>query len=600
MLKRERCITLKEVSIVTGKGALSLALVVMICVGAFVHLNISSDNVVSAEEGTKAQALPWAMFRGDLNNTGFSESSVPSTNDSYLEFIVPAEPQPLIFSSVIYHDFKIYFGTYSNFTPFSIELYSVDAYTGAEIWSNSTDGSIEATPLIVDDVLYVGDLMGSMYAFDASSGEQVWKVDLAPISSSAKYYNGSIFFGAKDGKFYSLNATTGIEEWNFTTGNEILSSPAIADGYVYFGSLDGNVYCLWENNGTKKWSHQTGHQVYSSPAVHQGKIFIGTSDSAGPTNNGSLLALNASEGGLIWAFNTTAYVYSSPAVHDGRVFFGTAPSVGDSYIYSLPEEDPSPGDGIISPSEILWKKETFESFEGGSSPTVADGKVLIGSRAGRMLYCFNETTGEEIWHFDTDNGVISSPLIIDGRVFIGSLEGVVYGIGSSGLPKLDITILPEASSVKGGQTLKISFLVTHTNQPVEGAFISVSVTDGSLTQSGFSTFDDGTQSVKFVAPAVEANLTVTITAEVTKYGFDDGIAAEVFVVEPAEKYETETTDNLGEYLIKYSPFLIAVVVLVILNILVLLSIRRRRRSQKNENMDEGQGMEETEIMEDKE
>jgi hypothetical protein len=55
MLKRERCITLKEVKILTGKGALSSALVVMICVGAFVHLNISSDNGVSAQEVTKGE-----------------------------------------------------------------------------------------------------------------------------------------------------------------------------------------------------------------------------------------------------------------------------------------------------------------------------------------------------------------------------------------------------------------------------------------------------------------------------------------------------------------------------------------------------------------
>ncbi len=33
-------------------------------------------------------------------------------------------------------------------------------------------------------------------------------------------------------------------KWKFQTGNEIVSSPAVADGTVYIGSGDGYVYAI--------------------------------------------------------------------------------------------------------------------------------------------------------------------------------------------------------------------------------------------------------------------------------------------------------------------------------------------------------------------
>ena len=55
-----------------------------------------------------------------------------------------------------------------------------------------------------------------------------------------------------------LNATTGSLLWNYTTGDKVTSSPAVADGYVYFGSYDGNVYAINAADGTFVWNFTTG------------------------------------------------------------------------------------------------------------------------------------------------------------------------------------------------------------------------------------------------------------------------------------------------------------------------------------------------------
>jgi PQQ-like domain len=48
----------------------------------------------------------------------------------------------------------------------------------------------------------------------------------------------------------NVNNVGGLSlKWNFATGNEVYSSPALANGVVYIGSWDGNVYALNAETG---------------------------------------------------------------------------------------------------------------------------------------------------------------------------------------------------------------------------------------------------------------------------------------------------------------------------------------------------------------
>ena len=71
----------------------------------------------------------------------------------------------------------------------------------------------------------------------------------------------------------------GNEQWSFSTGGTITSSPTIVDSFVYFGSDDGNVYALNESNAFERWAFQTDGSVQSSPTVVSGIVFVGSQDS---------------------------------------------------------------------------------------------------------------------------------------------------------------------------------------------------------------------------------------------------------------------------------------------------------------------------------
>ena len=64
--------------------------------------------------------------------------------------------------------------------------------------------------------------------------------------------------------------------WNFSTGNWVLSAPAVVGSVVYVGSIDGNVYALNATNGAQLWSFSTGNGVWSSPAVVNGVVYVGS------------------------------------------------------------------------------------------------------------------------------------------------------------------------------------------------------------------------------------------------------------------------------------------------------------------------------------
>ena len=77
--------------------------------------------------------------------------------------------------------------------------------------------------------------------------------------------------------------------WEYKTGDDVFSSPAVSGGYVYVGSDNNKVYCLDAATGIKIWEYKTGGDVRSSPAVSGGYVYVGS-------GNHKVYCLNAADG----------------------------------------------------------------------------------------------------------------------------------------------------------------------------------------------------------------------------------------------------------------------------------------------------------------
>lgn len=113
-----------------------------------------------------------------------------------------------------------------------------------------------ASPVIdtTNNIVYQGSRTGTLYAFDASKGTQLWTAATGgTIDSPAAVANGVVYVGCSNaisgqvcnGNLFALSAATGLELWSGATGSSIDNSPIVADenpsnnvGAVYVGSGD--------------------------------------------------------------------------------------------------------------------------------------------------------------------------------------------------------------------------------------------------------------------------------------------------------------------------------------------------------------------------
>jgi len=507
----------------------------------------------------------WMEFRGNLNNTGVSTSTVPQTNNFFMNFSVGKvfHSSPTVSTNILY------FGSDDG------KVYAVNIGTGKKIWEFVTNDAIWATPLVVGSMVYVGSSNDSLYALNRFNGSFQWSFKTnGDIVSSAKYANGTLVFASQDGCVYFVNATTGLQtQPPFVTGGQIWGTPAIVDGTVIIGSNDGNLSRLRLSDKSAVWNHTLSPAIfvkYSSAAVHGDRVFVGSDDSYA-------YSFDLDTGALVWRFKTGNYVYATPGIHGNRVFIHST----DGNIYAVPFDDPN-GDGEITANEILWQFHTGDGTigEGGSSPAIADGKVLVAARPG-YLFCINEITGKLVWNYSTNNAdyySFSSPTVVDGMVFVGLSDGSMYGFAPSA-PGMSVSITPGMNVIEGQRAMEIVFNVTVGGMAVEGAFVSFAVSSGSLSQGGASTLADGLQKVKYLAPKVSENTTVQITAKATKYGMVPTTASASIVVVPAQDYGT--TSGSAFTLDNYSLLLAVIGVLVAANAVVYVAVllRKRRRSK---------------------
>ena len=119
-----------------------------------------------------------------------------------------------------------------------------------------THRGLEATPLIVDGVIYTTGSWSMVYAHNAVNGELLWlydpkvprdwavKVCCDVVNRGVAYDQGKLFFGTLDGRLISLKAEDGSPLWEIqTTDRErpysITGAPRIVKGKVIIGNGGG-------------------------------------------------------------------------------------------------------------------------------------------------------------------------------------------------------------------------------------------------------------------------------------------------------------------------------------------------------------------------
>lgn len=262
---------------------------------------------------------------------------------------------------------------------------------------NSLRG-VEATPLVVDGVMYVTSSWSVVHALDARSGEEIWTYDpevprgyaykgcCDVVNRGVALWEGKVFVGSYDGRLIALDAATGEVAWEVDTIEDrersytITGAPRVFNGKVMIGN-GGAEYGV--RGYITAYDAETGEQAwrwYSVPGDPSKPFEDISMERAAMTWDASGKWWEVGGGGTMW---------------DAIVF---DPELNLMYV----------GTGNGTP----WNRDIRSP--GGGDNLYLSSIVALNPDTGELVWYYQETPGEN-WDYTATQPLMLADLTIDGR-----------------------------------------------------------------------------------------------------------------------------------------------------------------------------------------
>ncbi|WP_398468789.1 PQQ-dependent dehydrogenase, methanol/ethanol family [Tardiphaga sp.] len=147
------------------------------------------------------------------------------------------------------------------------------------MWTYSLESirGVEATPLVVDGIMYVTAPWSVVHAVDTRTGKRIWTFDPGVdrekgyrgccdvVNRGVALYKGKVFVGAYDGRLIAIDAASGQKVWEKDTITDrkmsytITGAPRVFNGKVVIGNggaeygVRGYVTAYDAETGDQKW-----------------------------------------------------------------------------------------------------------------------------------------------------------------------------------------------------------------------------------------------------------------------------------------------------------------------------------------------------------
>ena len=264
----------------------------------------------------------------------------------------------------------------ARFSPLT-QIHTGNVHEVGLAWQVPLDSQrgLEATPIVVDGVMYVTSTWSRVIALDAGSGDILWRYDPQVP-----------------------------REWAPKGCCDVVNrGVAVADGRVFLGTFDGRLIALDKTDGRPLWDVNTidrdkPYTITGAPRVVGNKVFIGNGG-ADFGVRGYVSAYHAENGGLLWRFYTVPKDTTGPFEHpelavaaetwdpDSAWEQGGGGTVWDSMAYDPELNLLYVGTGNGAP----WPR-FVRSPEGGDN-------LYLSS-----ILAINPDTGRLAWHYQTTPG----------------------------------------------------------------------------------------------------------------------------------------------------------------------------------------------------
>ena len=263
-------------------------------------------------------------------------------------------------------------------------------------YDTHTIRSLEATPIVVDGVMYTSGSVGQVYTLDAETGKELWTFDpkndlrvnqracCDEVNRGVAVWKGKVYVASFDGYLSALDAMTGKTIWKVDTivdkkkAYTSTGAPQIAGKVVVIGNAGaeydarGYVSAYDLDTGKFAWRFYT---VPGDPAKpYENPELAMAAKTWDPKSNWLM-----GGGGTVWG--DMAY---DPQLN--LLYFGT----GNGTYYDQSKRSPAGGDNLFIASIIALNPDT-----------------------GRMVWYYQEAPGDQ-WDYDVVQQIVLTDLGING------------------------------------------------------------------------------------------------------------------------------------------------------------------------------------------
>ena len=285
-------------------------------------------------------------------------------------------------------------------------------------------GYLQGTPIVVGSSIFIGSNDEGMCAFDLQTGKPKWKskpiAGAEEIIAPAAYFDGLVFVGDVMGTLYAYNADTGSLKWSFNTMGTIDNSPNIdvQTKRVIIGSQHGTLFALEAATGELAWEYKTEDQIRCFPSISGRHCFV-----AGCDEHLHVVDLDTGKG--VHRIPLESPTGSTPLVLEDFAFVGTE---GNEFLAIDWKKE-----------KIVWRFEMRQSVRAPAA--FRDGTVIIGGM-NKTVYALDAKTGKERWKFSTKGRIEGGAVIVGDRVYVPSNDSSLYVLDFQSGKKLGSLELP--------------------------------------------------------------------------------------------------------------------------------------------------------------
>ena len=280
--------------------------------------------------------------------------------------------------------------------------------------------------------LFIADNLGNIHSYDPKINKIKWSSKLGvPFISNLALYKDNLYIINDNGKIYSFDSNTGVQNWSFESATNIVKSYKAFQLVVDFDKLIftndlGDLYCIDLVKKSLSWRINVEAKVNSlhdNNLFQLSKIIIKDGDVFFSTNKNKLFNINLSTGQVIW---------TADLPHSSTITSLIVPN----YLINITDN------GYISIFDkanglVLYRKNILSYFK--SLPKINKNEYLFKYSFVSSNYLYIISQNGFFFKIDNNNlnnitykkvakSFLSNPIIIFNNVYILDDKGTIYQI----------------------------------------------------------------------------------------------------------------------------------------------------------------------------